>query len=1197
MRQITRQPQTYVSHTSDSSFQTIDDAHTTTSSTHCILRFALACAAFLFLFSSASFAQSAGSWAFVGPAGARDRVAALAADPFNDSVVYLTAPGAGVWKTENSGGAWTPQLDSIMSLQVCSLAIDPRFPNVIYVGTGNDQTPHPGQGVARSTNGGQNWIAPSRFTNKPVCALAVDPTNSSKVLAGSAEGLFLSADSGTTWTRVLPDSVTSIVFDAQGSVYAGLVTGSASDARDNVLARSLDGGSTWSKIQLPPNPNVAGAYVNWVSVISIGGIVCAVVSFQQTPLIPGNVTSSLSPRSVLDFYRSPDSGATWFPTFGIGAARPPVQVVSAAGNLYVAASGLLKSSDQGFTWSSLATATEQFHTAAPTGGGLLLGGEMGLEFAALGGPAVTIAQAPIGRFLGVRSEAPEVIWAAGPGGLSRLSGLTTIVETRPSGVGSVGSVVISLSTTVSVLAVGNAEVFNSVGNATDFSSRSVIPSAELRAPLPPMVADTTNPSSAYIAGRRLYHTNDAGGSWAALPIVDAEESHVVVALAIAPASRLTLYAATACLREVATMTCPTASRMWRSANGGQTWTQMAPIPGLVSRLAVDPRQTNTVYAAMGSFSGGAGISGDFATGDLLRSTNGGGAWTSIRANLPRTSVNAIVIDPDSLPNLAPGGGGAAGGAPGGGIVIIVPGAPGMPGALPPNFPGGQFNQPAQTIYVGTDDGVFVTFNAGSQWTDVSRASTGGLPRTPVTDLWLRSQDKMLLAATFGRGIFQTSTTSLAPGVISSAFSLDISLIRGAIATIGIPLINLSTSNTFDWQLNTLDPWITIEGATGSLRPGSSFQAPIRVSAVNLHDGYHFGRLQLLSGSLAQDILIEAHVTPSPAHITILGGNRVRGAGGAPLPPIRILVTDIQDSPLPNVSVNFAIMSGGGSLSVRTDLTDAEGVATSILTLPQNPGDVQVEITSGNLSATLTAAVVLAPALLTDAVSDGVTFNGYTSFGPGSVLSISGQNLAEETIASQGSSLPFSIQNTQVLLMTPVGPQPLPLFSVSSSKVMALLPSDLRPGQYGIRLATAGRASNDVTISIAAFAPGILTTANNGRGLGIFIKSDGSIVSSTNPADRGSRISFYATGLGAVNPSVPAGQPGAGVEPLNRTVVLPRVHFDFYQAEVIYSGLAPGIPGRYQVTVRVPALISPATNISVSLTMGGFASNRVTIPVR
>ena len=148
----------------------------------------------------------------------------------------------------------------------------------------------------------------------------------------------------------------------------------------------------------------------------------------------------------------------------------------------------------------------------------------------------------------------------------------------------------------------------------------------------------------------------------------------------------------------------------------------------------------------------------------------------------------------------------------------------------------------------------------------------------------------------------------------------------------------------------------------------------------------------------------------------------------------------------------------------------------------------------------------------------------------------------------------------------------------------------RPARESVR-------SNEIQISVAAFAPGILTQSGNGRGTGIFIKDDGSVVTASNPADRGTRVTFFASGLGAVTPPVAAGAPGASAEPFNRTVATPRVFFDIYPADVLFSGLAPGAAGRYQVSIRVPALVTPATNISVSLTIGGFASNRVTIPVR
>src|SRR5205807_3111825 len=114
-----------------------------------------------------------------------------------------------------------------LSLQVCSLAIDPSTPDVMYLGTGDDQAPRPAQGVARSTDAGQTWTFQARFTNQPVCALVVDPANSNRVFAASAEGLFLSNDSAASWKRILAVPVNSIVIDGQ-DVYAGTL----GDSRD-----------------------------------------------------------------------------------------------------------------------------------------------------------------------------------------------------------------------------------------------------------------------------------------------------------------------------------------------------------------------------------------------------------------------------------------------------------------------------------------------------------------------------------------------------------------------------------------------------------------------------------------------------------------------------------------------------------------------------------------------------------------------------------------------------------------------------------------------------------------------------------------------------------------------------------------------------------------------------------------------------
>jgi uncharacterized protein (TIGR03437 family) len=582
---------------------------------------------------------------------------------------------------------------------------------------------------------------------------------------------------------------------------------------------------------------------------------------------------------------------------------------------------------------------------------------------------------------------------------------------------------------------------------------------------------------------------------------------------------------------------------------------MSVVAGFVNRFAIDPRQSNTVYAAIGAFPAGPSISAGFVGGDLLQSTNGGGAWVSVRGNLPRTPVNTIIIDPTSLPT--------------------------------------QFTLPAQTLYAGTDTGVFATFNAGAQWIDISE----GLPASPITDLSLRQPGGILVAATFGRGVYRFSTTGLAPGVVLSPLSQNVTLVQGTTTNIGFALNNLSVTNTVDWQLNALDSWLSVPQPNGSLRPSGSVQIAGNISAEGLQPCAYAGRLQLVTPSGIQNISVRAEVTTSPAQMTIVSANNASGGPETALPPLEVLVSDANQVPLPGITVTFAVTTGGGSLSARTVITNAAGIASTVLTLPATPGAVQVLAVSGKLSVTFGAVAIATPVLMADSIFDGVTFNNYPSFGPGGILLIVGQNLAIAEAASGAAQLPTVLQSTRVLVTTPGGDIPLPLISATPVQIRALLPFDISPGTYKLHSELASVASNEVEISITAYDPGIFSLNGSGKGPGMFLKDDGSIVTAANPADRGSRVTFYAAGLGAVNPSIPAGNAGASTEPLNRTVRVPRVFFDRYSAAVTYSGLAPGIAGRYQITVQVPSLVSPATNISVSLTIGGFTSNRVTIPVR
>jgi uncharacterized protein (TIGR03437 family) len=107
-----------------------------------------------------------------------------------------------------------------------------------------------------------------------------------------------------------------------------------------------------------------------------------------------------------------------------------------------------------------------------------------------------------------------------------------------------------------------------------------------------------------------------------------------------------------------------------------------------------------------------------------------------------------------------------------------------------------------------------------------------------------------------------------------------------------------------------------------------------------------------------------------------------------------------------------------------------------------------------------------------------------------------------------------------------------------------------------------------------------------------------------PAAVGDYLVIYATGLGLTTPNGdPGGKPlPTGVAPpadgsvLYQTPALPMVTFGGIAAKVLYSGLAPGFPGLYQVDVQVPGGVANGDDVPVVLTMG-TASDTATISIQ
>jgi adhesin/invasin len=224
------------------------------------------------------------------------------------------------------------------------------------------------------------------------------------------------------------------------------------------------------------------------------------------------------------------------------------------------------------------------------------------------------------------------------------------------------------------------------------------------------------------------------------------------------------------------------------------------------------------------------------------------------------------------------------------------------------------------------------------------------------------------------------------------------------------------------------------------------------------------------------------------------------------------------------------------------------------------------------------------------IVDGAAFASTLS--GGGIASLFGMNLAASTSSAAAVPLPTILAATQVL----VNGVPAPLFYVSPTQINFQMPPEPAGSNVSVVVTSGGINSLSATVSIAAAGPGIFTVNSNGQGQAAALNQDNSPNSSQNPAAAGSVIQIFATGLGATNPAIAAGQPGPSSPPLASTVSTPLVTINGNSAPVGFSGLAPGYVGLYQVNATVPAGTASGA-ASLQIQINGQSSNTVTVAIK
>ena len=153
----------------------------------------------------------------IGSATMSGRIAALDAVAGKDgkTLLYVGAASGGIWKSTDAGTSFKPVFDKQPVQSIGAIAIDPSNISTIWVGSGESWTRNSvsiGNGIYKSTDGGETWNNMGLPNSERIAQIIVDPKSSDTVYAcvpgklwsdSADRGLYRTNDGGKTWSLVL----------------------------------------------------------------------------------------------------------------------------------------------------------------------------------------------------------------------------------------------------------------------------------------------------------------------------------------------------------------------------------------------------------------------------------------------------------------------------------------------------------------------------------------------------------------------------------------------------------------------------------------------------------------------------------------------------------------------------------------------------------------------------------------------------------------------------------------------------------------------------------------------------------------------------------------------------------------------------------------------------------------------------------
>lgn len=816
---------------------------------------------------------------------AAGRIGAIAVHPTNPDVIYIGAGLGGVWKSMDRGDTWAPIADDQPSLSVSAIAIDPVAPETVYVGTGSGDlfAGYYGQGLLKSTDGGQTWSRPAgeKFASLSISRIFVDSEEGRLYLTtdfGGAgrgdsctttetdtpgQGLFTSIDGGETWTELVSATIVDLEVDTSVSPRRIFIDDLGAGVRI-----SADGGGSWFGAEgLPANgerieiglsradPSVVYAGVGGDGVGKLFVSIDHGETFNQITAAPNYCEWQCFYDNVVEV--APDDPGTVY----LGGSVCSVwKVTGALGPDPQHSAVSLPNGDCGenhANWTKGYVHSDAHAIAFEPGNPqvVYVGSDGGLARTGNGGQSWKRLNTGVGTIQlyahCVDQTDPEIYFAGAQdnGPMKRVDGTLTW-HSITTGDGS-GCAIDAGDPKWVLVADQYAAVFQSKDRfKTDFhyvfntqggeECKDLPGCGDRVAFIPPLCGHPTEPGTFYIGTYRLWRSTEGGTkeSWKAISgDLTAGEGAVpcvtegwgawtdyLSAIGPAPGHPEVIYTGSA------------AGMVQVTWDGGENWevVSKAPLPNrYLTAIAVDPTNPKHVWAAFSGF--------DKATpetpGHVFGSTDGGATWwvRDIGVDVP---VNALIANP-TLPGI---------------------------------------------LYAGTDLGVLGSNDGGESWSVVGV----GLPNSAVYSLGYRKITHALSAATFGRSAWEVAfqpEATVAPAMLS---------FQARFGEEAEPqLLTVGNAEKLGSELyagvETKTDWLAVAPGTGKAWGTEVVRATVRPYAKGKSAGEYDGSVEVTA--LGKTTVVPVHLSitppdtlwinpPAPQGVEAAGGCGCRaGRGG------------------------------------------------------------------------------------------------------------------------------------------------------------------------------------------------------------------------------------------------------------------------------------------------------------------------------